>query len=79
MHCTTKGCVAKINDSMLLYSGGTSQTPPDDGGLSHSYLYDVERDTWTKMSDMSDDRLGHGCGSIDPQVGLKRCTSKHSF
>ena len=72
MHCHDTGCVAKINDSTLLYSGG-SGTPTD------SYLYDVERDTWTRMSDLSYLRYGHGCGSIDAQVGLKRCTSKYSF
>ena len=64
MHCTNTGCVAKINDSALLYSGGASTELV-------SYMYDVERDTWTRKSDMSEYRNYHGCGSIDTQVGLK--------
>merc|ERR1711879_1070354 len=58
----SSGCVAKINDSALLYSGGASTEIV-------SYMYDVERDTWTRMSDLSEYRSNHGCGSIDAQEG----------
>ena len=64
--------MAKINDSALLYSGGI-------GTETDTYVYDVERDTWTKMMDLSDVHTSLGCGSVDPQVGLQTCNSKHSF
>ena len=57
--------MTKINDSTLLYSGGESS-------LSETYMYDVESDVWTRMSDLSGERSYHGCGSIDAQAGLKR-------
>ena len=66
------GCVAKINNSALLYTGG-------DGSPDTTYLYDVDNDAWTQMNDVSDSRLNHGCGSFDAQAGLKskesECTS----
>ena len=75
MHCITIGCVAKINDSMLLYSG-TVVAPVQ---YTVTFMYDVELNTWTKMSNLSDVHTSLGCGSVDPQVGFKACNSKHSF
>ena len=77
MHCYDTGCVATINDSTLIYSGG-SVAGGFEGAL-WSYLYDVERDTWTQMIDLSDDRYYHGCGSIDAQVGLKKALQNTHF
>ena len=61
----TSGCITKINNTALHYSGG---------GYSEikTYIYDVEDDVWTRMSDLSYNRYLHGCGSIDAQEGLKR-------
>ena len=62
----TTGCVTKINNSAILYSGGYTWNSTE------TYIYDVEDDVWTRMSDLSYDRYLHGCGSIDAQEGLKR-------
>ena len=61
----TTGCVTKINDSAIHYSGGYPT-------YTETYIYDVEDDVWTRMSDLSYDHYLHGCGSIDAQGGLKR-------
>ena len=56
--------MSKINDSAILYSGGAES--PDT-----SFLYDVDNDAWTRMSDVVFSRARHGCGSFDAQAGLK--------
>ena len=74
MKCTNTGCVAKINDTTLLYSGGEPSS-------LETYTYDVVRDVWTRMSDMSNYRLYHGCGTVDAQARLTILDTKlmHCF
>ena len=58
------GCVSKINGGAMLYSG--SEDSP-----RATFLYDVNDDAWTQMSDLSRPRVYHSCGSFDALVSQK--------
>ena len=42
-------CIAKLNETHVIFSGGMDN---EDVPKSSVYMYDLDHDTWTQLSDM---------------------------